>query len=136
MAQCFKGVRIFAGNAQRRQVAVCGDACAEISAACSLEKDGMLASDNVEGTKTPESSSTRASTPEASPVRKRDVIRQKIFGGHQTPASGSEASFASTALRTRKRDWILVKLGMKKQVDVLEQDALEEEGKDVPSGPH
>eukprot|EP00928_Gymnodinium_smaydae_P000255 TRINITY_DN10092_c0_g1_i5.p1 TRINITY_DN10092_c0_g1~~TRINITY_DN10092_c0_g1_i5.p1 ORF type:complete len:137 (-),score=17.49 TRINITY_DN10092_c0_g1_i5:215-625(-) len=125
MAQCFQGCRVFNGRGKRRHLAVCGDACAETSAAY-LEKDGMLISDNVEGTKTPESSSTCASTAEVTPVRKRDMIRHMICGGDQTPASGSEASVASVASRMRKRDWILVKLGIKKQVDVLKQDALEE----------
>eukprot|EP00928_Gymnodinium_smaydae_P023988 TRINITY_DN1956_c0_g1_i3.p1 TRINITY_DN1956_c0_g1~~TRINITY_DN1956_c0_g1_i3.p1 ORF type:complete len:130 (-),score=26.41 TRINITY_DN1956_c0_g1_i3:270-659(-) len=84
----------------------------------------------------PESASTRASTVETAPIRKRDVIRQKLFGSERTLPSESvqegasfmsKSSFASTATRMRKRDWIQVKLGMKKLDDVLEQDVIEEE---------
>eukprot|EP00928_Gymnodinium_smaydae_P007911 TRINITY_DN12830_c0_g1_i1.p1 TRINITY_DN12830_c0_g1~~TRINITY_DN12830_c0_g1_i1.p1 ORF type:complete len:146 (+),score=25.13 TRINITY_DN12830_c0_g1_i1:58-438(+) len=124
MAECFSGIANVVGfsSKQRRQLANRGDACAE-SGFEQLEMCGDGAAADVADSLG--SCSTHAPTPATRCSRKRDIIRRWIFGD-RTPAS--ESSYASTAPGIRKRDWIRQKLVMKKTADVLEQDALLEEG--------
>eukprot|EP00928_Gymnodinium_smaydae_P085815 TRINITY_DN69460_c0_g1_i1.p1 TRINITY_DN69460_c0_g1~~TRINITY_DN69460_c0_g1_i1.p1 ORF type:complete len:145 (+),score=23.87 TRINITY_DN69460_c0_g1_i1:60-437(+) len=102
MAYCFSGVAkvLGVGSAQRCQLAMRGDASAASLDSCS----------------------TSASMPKAAPLRKRDVLRRKLFGG------ASESRYASRAPCMRKRDWIMEKLGLKNKADVLLQEAPQEEG--------
>eukprot|EP00928_Gymnodinium_smaydae_P023986 TRINITY_DN1956_c0_g1_i1.p2 TRINITY_DN1956_c0_g1~~TRINITY_DN1956_c0_g1_i1.p2 ORF type:complete len:102 (-),score=9.22 TRINITY_DN1956_c0_g1_i1:342-647(-) len=73
MLSCFAGCGICGlKGAQRRQSTP--DAASEPK----NEKVTPAISDS------PESASTRASTVETAPIRKRDVIRQKLFGAERT----------------------------------------------------
>eukprot|EP00928_Gymnodinium_smaydae_P023987 TRINITY_DN1956_c0_g1_i2.p1 TRINITY_DN1956_c0_g1~~TRINITY_DN1956_c0_g1_i2.p1 ORF type:complete len:121 (-),score=27.21 TRINITY_DN1956_c0_g1_i2:295-657(-) len=118
MLSCFAGCGICGfGGAQDRQA----PDKASKSKNLKLNSVGEAAASNA-----PEASSTPKG--ETTPVRKRDVIRQKLFGGAHSESGQEQASFtskisnASTATRMRKRDWIQMKLGIKTQADVLEQD--------------
>eukprot|EP00928_Gymnodinium_smaydae_P079315 TRINITY_DN63277_c0_g1_i1.p2 TRINITY_DN63277_c0_g1~~TRINITY_DN63277_c0_g1_i1.p2 ORF type:complete len:107 (+),score=12.10 TRINITY_DN63277_c0_g1_i1:63-383(+) len=104
MAQCFSGcAKVLGLGVQRRDSAICGDACA-----------GSVL-DKADSAESLQSCSTGASTLEAKSRRKRDMLRQFLFGGG-------------------KRDWITRKLGFSNAATVLEHDAVQEEGKDICVG--
>eukprot|EP00928_Gymnodinium_smaydae_P041027 TRINITY_DN27782_c0_g1_i2.p1 TRINITY_DN27782_c0_g1~~TRINITY_DN27782_c0_g1_i2.p1 ORF type:complete len:145 (+),score=23.53 TRINITY_DN27782_c0_g1_i2:66-437(+) len=119
MAQCLTGCAkvLGLGASQRRQLALRGDACAETE----LDNAEMC------GDGTAASCSTRASS-KATPIRRRDRLRQALFGRRgRAPASDLLRDGSSAASAARKRDWIMVKLGIKKKADALERFAPQDE---------